>query len=533
MADLARRKSDRELKQLERRIKKEYQQAVKETREKLNKYLSKFESLDAEKRKALADGLITRKEYREWKVNKILVSNRWKAMRKTLAQDMANHQLIARNITNGYMANAYAISHNYIVQSITDDLNIKGTFTLYNRDAVESLIRKDSTVLPLPGKRMQAKMARGEVVRWQEGQLQSVALQSILQGESIPQISKRISETLAVKNMNDSIRYARTAMTSAENKGRLDGMKRMDAEGIVLEKKWSATGDDRTRQSHLDIDGESVPPNEEFSNGLMYPGDLAGSADEVWNCRCSMGTFVIGFRRKDGSISYVNYTEGESQHDREIAAERERRLSSGKEKKDSYIFDRKDWDERLSKNNVYDMDAWTEEWLKLITSKELDGVQVYTGSAYIPMNKYLRGISDNSRGHDKDIENCTNALKKASLPETTIVRRGVGSRTLDAMMKETGVYSRISNGDVDFIKGAIIKDLGFMSTSPDPRGGFSDDIEFIIEVPKGAQAMYVDSISRHQGELELLIQRGASFIIYDAVPSGGWGEPVKVYMRML
>jgi len=34
------------------------------------------------------------------------------------------------------------------------------------------------------------------------------------------------------------------------------------------------------------MDGETRPFNEPYSNGLMYPGDPGGSAEEVINCRC-------------------------------------------------------------------------------------------------------------------------------------------------------------------------------------------------------------------------------------------------------
>lgn len=328
MPDIAREKSNKILEEIEERITKEYEQARKEIDERLSKHLERFAVKDAEKRTALKTGEITKKEYRQWRSNQFLTGKKWEDLRDTIAKDLVNKQAIAKSITNGYMPEVYALNHNFIAESVSEELDFKITFSLYNKNTVENLM-KHNDILPPPGKRMNAKFARGEAIRWERGQIQSVAMQSILQGESIPKMSKRIAQTLSVRNRADSIRYARTACTGAENKGRLDGMQNLSDDGIVLDKQWTATGDDRTRQSHLDIDGESVPPNEPFSNGLMYPGDPAGSADEVWNCRCSMGSVVAGFRRKDGSISKVNYKREDDQHDREIAAERERRKQEG------------------------------------------------------------------------------------------------------------------------------------------------------------------------------------------------------------
>ena len=58
-------------------------------------------------------------------------------------------------------------------------------------------------------------------------------------------------------------------------------------------KTWHAAHDSRTRKSHLDVDGEIVPINEPFSNGLMYPGDKNGRIEEWINCRCSHAAYII------------------------------------------------------------------------------------------------------------------------------------------------------------------------------------------------------------------------------------------------
>ena len=323
--DKARKETEKILSDLEKQIQKEYSQAVKETQAKLDKYLSGFDERDKAKRLLVKNGELSKLEYNKWRSGQMFAGKRWTSMRDNLAKDLANSQMIAKSIATKHMPEVYAVNRNYVVEKVSKDLEFRITFSLYDRHTVEALIRRDSTVLPLPGKRMLKKIAEGKAVRWEKGQIQSVVTQSILQGDTIPEMGKRIARTLGERNMANSIRYARTAVTSAENKGRLDGMKELENDGVVLEKQWYATGDDRTRPSHLDIDGESVPLNEEFSNGLMYPGDPSGSADEVWNCRCSMGTIVIGFKKKDGGISKIDYEREEDKHDEEIKRERNRR----------------------------------------------------------------------------------------------------------------------------------------------------------------------------------------------------------------
>lgn len=187
-------------------------------------------------------------------------------------------------------------------------------------------------------------------------------------------------------------------------------------------------------------------------------------------------------------------------------------------------FDSAAWRQTIRNNNLRKMESWCEDWLRTISSAERNGVEVYTGSAYISMNKYLRGQRSSTRYAD-EIKQATAALKKASLPEEVIVRRGSDYN----MLSEIGVD--ISEANKDKLIGAFVTDKGFMSTSPASGGGFSGSIEYIIKVPKGSQAMYVDTISRHRGEKELLINRGGKYIIED-VEFDSYGDVKKIYMTL-
>lgn len=55
--------------------------------------------------------------------------------------------------------------------------------------------------------------------------------------------------------------------------------------GVVEEKHWYDSGDERVRDSHMAATAEGwIPFNQVFSNGCMYPGE--GSSEEVILCRC-------------------------------------------------------------------------------------------------------------------------------------------------------------------------------------------------------------------------------------------------------
>jgi SPP1 gp7 family putative phage head morphogenesis protein len=101
-------------------------------------------------------------------------------------------------------------------------------------------------------------------------------------GEGNNEISDRISAVYSDFSTARADMIARTETTAGNNEGTLAGFKQSSAEL----KEWIATADDRTRDSHAEIDGEIVALDEKFGNGLMFPGDGTGDPGETINCRC-------------------------------------------------------------------------------------------------------------------------------------------------------------------------------------------------------------------------------------------------------
>lgn len=51
-------------------------------------------------------------------------------------------------------------------------------------------------------------------------------------------------------------------------------------------KTWVGSGLPNSR--HVDVSGETVPVGQPFSNGMLYPGDPDGSAEETAGCQCTL-----------------------------------------------------------------------------------------------------------------------------------------------------------------------------------------------------------------------------------------------------
>jgi SPP1 gp7 family putative phage head morphogenesis protein len=123
--------------------------------------------------------------------------------------------------------------------------------------------------------------------------IQSSLIQSIAQGEGIRDLTARVKRDLET-NANNAVRIARTETTRVMNSAKQDSYEHAAARGLKLQKKWVASLDSRTRESHARLDGEIVDMDKPFSNKLMYPGDQSGDPSENINCRCTMITIVEG-----------------------------------------------------------------------------------------------------------------------------------------------------------------------------------------------------------------------------------------------
>lgn len=109
-------------------------------------------------------------------------------------------------------------------------------------------------------------------------------------GETIDQIAARIGEFVGEEGttLSKARTIARTETLTAVSVGQNAAMQ--NAKEIIpgMEKMWVSADDDRVRDSHVDVDGERVSVDEEFSNGLKYPREPGAPADEVINCRCTI-----------------------------------------------------------------------------------------------------------------------------------------------------------------------------------------------------------------------------------------------------
>jgi len=303
MADKAHFLTDRELVKIERHLSAIYDRAGKEVGEAWKAYLVK---VDAEIKplqeayeaaKASGDREAIKRAGRKLsavKREKTIMDAHYRKLTEQLAEEISHINATAAAYINGKLPEIYALNYNLTSEGIAAAVH-GYSFELVDAATVKYLATTDETLLPY--KYVDSR----KDVRWNTQRVNSEVLQGIIQGDSIPNIAKRL-ESVTDMDFASAVRNARTAVTGAENRGRIDSLHEAQEKGVIVRKVWTAAHDARTREAHAALDGQDAEVDEPFSSMLgkiMYPGDPDAIPANTYNCRCTLTYKVTGFRHGD------------------------------------------------------------------------------------------------------------------------------------------------------------------------------------------------------------------------------------------
>ena len=292
--------TEKELAKLEKRISSVYSEAAKELQKTIDDYFVQFEKRDAEMKELIGTVVNgkewTEQDYKQWRLAQIGRGERFKALQKRVAERYTEANQTAVSYVNDATPGIYSLNRNYAaytIESVAGDVG----FDLLDEQTVKRLIKDEPDLMPYyPAKRA---LNRGIDLAYGKRQISACVTSSILQGKSIKGMADDLQTRIPTMNRTIAIRTARTAVTGAQNAGRIDSYTAAQKMGIKLKKEWLATLDGRTRHSHAMLDGEQVDNEKKFSNGCMFPGDPNGPAAEVYNCRCTLIAAVDGVDTSD------------------------------------------------------------------------------------------------------------------------------------------------------------------------------------------------------------------------------------------
>ena len=308
--------TEKELSKLERRIASVYGEAAKELQETVHNYFRQFEKRDAEMKELIGTVVNgkewTERDYKQWRLNQIGRGERFKALQKRVAERYTKANKTAVSYVNDATPSVYTLNRNYAaytIESVAGDVG----FELWDEQTVKRLIKEEPDLMPYyPAKRA---LNRGIDLAYGKRQISACVTSSILQGKSIKGMADDLQTRIPTMNRDSAIRTARTAVTNAQNAGRMDSYVAATKMGIEMEREWVSALDARTRPEHAEADGQVVGVDEPFTVGgekLMFPGDRSGSGWNIYNCRCTQIAKVKGVDTSDAKRRARDPETGES-----------------------------------------------------------------------------------------------------------------------------------------------------------------------------------------------------------------------------
>ncbi len=126
--------------------------------------------------------------------------------------------------------------------------------------------------------------------------IMSVVERGLTNGLSTREIAKNLiqDDQSGIFNLGRANRIARTESTRVVNQATTESYRTLQANGIQVKKQWLTARDEKVRDSHVTLDGQTVAANENFQLPSQYGGFEASSpasftvAGENINCRCTV-----------------------------------------------------------------------------------------------------------------------------------------------------------------------------------------------------------------------------------------------------
>lgn len=538
-SDLGHKLTDKELAKLERRIAKLYREAGKELQATIDAYFEQFKKRD-EEMKALIGTVQNGKEwteadYKQWRLNQIGRGERYQAMRDKVAHRVTDANAVAVSYTNDATPGIYSLNRNYSSYTIEQVAGNVG-FGLWDEQTVKRLMVEQPDLMPYyPPKRA---LKRGIDLAYGKKQITASVTSSILQGKSIKHMADDLQKRITTMSRDSAIRTARTAVTGAQNAGRMDSYAAAEKMGIKLKKQWLATLDNRTRHAHAMLDGQTVDVDKPFKvdgYDIMFPGDTSAPGYLVYNCRCTVIADVGGVNTSTAQRRARNASTGKA----EVVPDMTYAEWAGWKKDTKQVASAAKSDiikakpeikpVTLSLSNLEELEKWQNEYYATnssveFTKKANPNISKYSGGAYSAINAVERGGAayekalrcyGNLDGYKEISDGVSAEISKFKLSTDLNVKRVVGD-----VGYITGGGSSVD--DMVASIGKLYTEKGFTSTTIAqdaqlPFGGHKDTQTVLdIIVPKSTRGAYIYKMADNPAEFEFLIDRGTTYKVLDA-----------------
>lgn len=205
---------------------------------------------------------------------------------RALASEIAQGGQGAARVIQSEMLNVFGINLDWAEYSIDRQAGLLMNWQIYDQRQLQVLLEDGASPF--------TRIAYDNLGKEQPivNKLKNELTQAVMLGESQGELIKRIRNVTG-QSISQARRVAQTERNRVQSQARFMGMQEAEQMGIDMGKRWLSRMDSRVRDVHAAVTGEEVANEDTFSNGLMYPGDPAGAAYQIVNCRCVLQPMVL------------------------------------------------------------------------------------------------------------------------------------------------------------------------------------------------------------------------------------------------
>lgn len=127
-----------------------------------------------------------------------------------------------------------------------------------------------------------------QVSRTTKKKISGIIRTGVHDGLSTDEVARNINNVIKTISPTRARTIARTETHSAMQSSQLATVKQLPSQ-LPLQKEWVSVEDSRTRHTHDEADGQTVPIDAFYNIGgvpMQYPGDPSAPPGEIINCRC-------------------------------------------------------------------------------------------------------------------------------------------------------------------------------------------------------------------------------------------------------
>jgi SPP1 gp7 family putative phage head morphogenesis protein len=334
-------------------------------------------------------------------------------------------------------------------------------------------------------------------------------------GESTHQLAARIRDVVDVTAPRANT-IARTEVVSAVNAASLLQMKLAGFTDVECLKRWIATEDERTRPAHYAADGQAVPLSKPFQvggEGLQFPGDPTGRADNVINCRC---TLEYEFSDDGEPLAAAFWNKKDHPRDAHSGEFVEKGVNT------DLLEEFESSGGKLTHALALEMQAEMRNGKRYWREEQAASAEAYASYGYKSINGLLRGTAQLDPKQTAWAHTFIQHIHEMMNPSTRAITVYRGVRA-DAF--------GVDISDLKKLEGTKGISRGFMSTSID--NPHKREIQLQIHAPRGTPMVYLDSATEESDEHEMLLADNLHYQITRVVSPNSDNEPWRVDMEVI